>query len=82
MCVCLYVCAQSWGSLGAERFLALVDAGLFSTMVALHRAVKGFIIQFGTPGDPNWTAKHKGEFPSLKDDKQWMPIGPSCGAKV
>jgi hypothetical protein len=73
---------QSWGKLGAQRFLDLVDAGLFSTMVALHRAVKGFIIQFGTPGDPAWSAKYKGKVPAIIDDKQWMPIGPSCGAKV
>lgn len=58
---------KSWGSLGAHRFLDLVDAGLFSTMVALHRAVKGFIIQFGTSGDPAWSALNKGKFPSIKD---------------
>mmetsp|Transcript_76519 Transcript_76519/g.153634 ORF Transcript_76519/g.153634 Transcript_76519/m.153634 type:complete len:420 (+) Transcript_76519:74-1333(+) len=72
---------DSWGSLGAARFLQLVDARLFTTKVALHRAVKGFIIQFGTPGDPAWSAKHKGEFPSIKDDPQWLPLGPLCGAK-
>jgi hypothetical protein len=44
----------AWGSRGADRFLALLDAGLFETKVALTRAVKGFIIQFGTPGDPAW----------------------------
>lgn len=71
----------AWGSRGAGRFLSLLDAGLFETQVALTRAVKGFIIQFGTPGDPAWSALHKGEFPSLKDDPQWMPVGPACGAK-
>lgn len=31
---------EAWGSRGAQRFLDLMDAGLFSTKVALHRAVK------------------------------------------
>ena len=43
--------------------------------------VKGFISQFGTPGDPAWSAAHRGQFKSIKDDKQWMPIGKACGAK-
>jgi hypothetical protein len=36
------------------------------------------------PPEPNRSYRsslHKGEFPSLKDDLQWMPIGPACGAK-
>lgn len=73
---------ESWGSLGAKRFLDLMDAGLFSTRVPLTRAVRGFIIQFGTPGDPDWTKLHKGEFRSIKDDKQWLPILDACGAKA
>ena len=73
---------EAWGSKGAERFLALVQSGLFSTPVALHRAVKDFIIQFGTPGDGGaWAAAHRGEFPSFPDDPQWLPLGPACGPK-
>ena len=73
---------KSWGSRGAERFLALVGAGLFSTPVALHRAVKNFIIQFGTPGDGgNWSQAHKGQFSSIPDDPQWLPLGALCGEK-
>mmetsp|Transcript_32420 Transcript_32420/g.73285 ORF Transcript_32420/g.73285 Transcript_32420/m.73285 type:complete len:370 (-) Transcript_32420:162-1271(-) len=73
---------DSWGSIGAARFLDLVDAGLFETHVPLTRAVKGFIIQFGTPGDPAWNKAHKSEFKAIPDDKQWLPVGPSCGAKA
>jgi len=61
---------DSWGSLGAARFLELVDAKLFQTQVALHRAVKGFIIQFGTPGDPEWSVQHKGKYPSIRVSKK------------
>ena len=73
---------RSWGSRGADRFLSLVRAGLFSTPVALHRAVKNFIIQFGTPGDGGaWSKSHQGEFPSIPDDPQWLPLGPTRGGK-
>ena len=73
---------RSWGSRGAGRFLSLVRAGLFSTPVALHRAVKNFIIQFGTPGDGGaWSKSHQGEFPFIPDDPQWLTLGPACGGK-
>lgn len=39
-----------WAPLGAERFLALVDAG-FYTQLPLLRCIRGFLCQFGYSGN-------------------------------
>ena len=67
---------QTWAPIGAQHFLDLVNTNFFSTKVGLFRALKGFLIQFGLPGDPEilkeWNAKGH-----LQDDPSWLPLGPS-----
>lgn len=42
----------TWAPHGAERFLYMVKNKFFSTKVALFRALKNFLVQFGLSGDP------------------------------
>lgn len=57
-----------WAPLGAERFLALVNAGFFSG-VRFFRVVtkpRPFVVQFGIHGDPDTAAKWRND--RIKDD--------------
>jgi Cyclophilin type peptidyl-prolyl cis-trans isomerase/CLD len=67
---------KSWAPIGAQRFLDMVTSGFFSTKVGLFRALKGFLIQFGLPGDPKVleTWNKRGH---LQDDPSWLPLGPT-----
>ena len=40
-----------WAPLGAERFMALIDANYFDGC-PLYRYIPGFIVQWGIPTDP------------------------------
>uniref|UniRef100_A0A7S1U7Y9 PPIase cyclophilin-type domain-containing protein n=1 Tax=Phaeomonas parva TaxID=124430 RepID=A0A7S1U7Y9_9STRA len=65
---------RTWAPLGAERFLDLVRDRFFDTKIALFRAVKNFICQFGVAGDPKvqreWRAKG-----TIQDDPIWLEPG-------
>lgn len=49
-------CHREWAPLGVERFYELVKQDFFSDM-RIFRVVKGFVAQFGIPGDPGVAAK-------------------------
>ncbi len=49
-------CTRSWAPNGVDRFYNLVKIGFFDD-VALFRAVKGFVVQFGIHGNPDVSAK-------------------------
>lgn len=57
---------HDWAPLGAERFMELVDDGYF-TNIALFRAVKDFLVQFGLAADDEMRNKWR-EIPNIKDD--------------
>lgn len=67
---------KAWAPIGAQRFLDMVNSDFFSTKVGLFRALKGFLIQFGLPGDPKvlevWNKRGH-----LQDDPSWLPLGPT-----
>ena len=44
--------------------------------MGLFRALKGFLIQFGLPGDPSILKKWN-EKGHLEDDPSWLPLGPT-----
>ena len=44
--------------------------------MGLFRALKGFLVQFGLPGDPQ-VLKTYHNMGNLKDDPQWLPAGPT-----
>lgn len=46
---------RAWSPNGADRFYNLVKIGYFKD-IAIFRAVKGFMFQFGIHGDPNVSA--------------------------
>lgn len=43
---------EDWAPLGSNRFIELVESNFFETQVALFRAIKGWLVQFGISGDP------------------------------
>ncbi len=47
---------RAWSPNGADRFYNMVKIGYFKD-IAIFRAVKGFMYQFGIHGDPNVSAK-------------------------
>lgn len=53
----------------------MVRSGFFSTEVALFRAMKGFLVQFGLAGDPTVQKKFH-QMGNLVDDPPWLPLGP------
>lgn len=57
---------RSWSPNGADRFYNLVDIGYFKD-IAIFRAIKGFMFQFGIHGNPKvssvWSESN------IKDDK-------------
>ena len=69
---------HSWAPIGAERFMSMVKDNFFSPPygVALFRALRGFLVQFGLSSDPDIQTKwhRKG---NLKDDPSWLPLGPT-----
>ena len=62
---------REWAPNGADRFYSMVKVGFFNK-VAIFRAVKGFMFQFGIHGDPDVAKAWKDA--SIKDDK---PAGKS-----
>jgi cyclophilin family peptidyl-prolyl cis-trans isomerase len=65
------VAHEKWAPLGAQRFLAMVQADFFRRKVALMRCLSNFLCQFGLAG---LASK---EFDSrLPDDPNWLPEGP------
>ena len=60
----------------------MVNTKFFSSEVALFRALKDFLIQFGLAGDTDVQTKYErdtsgGEpYLNLPDDPQWLPLGP------
>jgi hypothetical protein len=63
-----------WAPIGAQRFLDMVHDKFFSSKIAMFRALKGFLVQFGLSGDPEiqrqWHRRG-----NLKDDPSWLPLG-------
>jgi len=53
-----------------------VNTGFFSTQVGLFRALNGFLVQFGLPGDPA-ILKGYHKMGNLPDDPPWLPLGPT-----
>ncbi len=49
-------CTRAWAPHGVDRFYSLVKVGFYDD-VALFRAVKGFVVQFGIHGNPEVSAK-------------------------
>jgi len=56
---------RDWAPLGVDRFYNLTKAGYF-TDIAIFRAIKGFMFQFGIHGDPKVSAKWRPA--RIKDD--------------
>ena len=56
---------RSWAPRGADRFFNLVRIGFYDD-TRFFRAVEGFMVQFGIPGDPVVAAKWRGT--SIPDD--------------
>jgi peptidyl-prolyl cis-trans isomerase A (cyclophilin A) len=56
---------RSWAPLGADRFYNLARMGFFDD-TRFFRAVEGFMVQFGLPGDPVVASKWAGA--SIPDD--------------
>lgn len=44
-------CTRKWAPQGVDRFYNLVKSGFFKD-IAMFRAIKGFMVQFGIHGDP------------------------------
>jgi cyclophilin family peptidyl-prolyl cis-trans isomerase len=65
---------ERWAPLGAKRFLEMVQGGYFDYTVPLMRCIKGFLCQFGLSSDPD-VSKHFRA--TIKDDKNWLPEGPT-----
>lgn len=63
----------TWAPLGAAHFLDMVESEYFSSKVALMRCIRGFLCQFGLPGDPTLNKKYRKGIP---DDPNWLPEGP------
>jgi peptidyl-prolyl cis-trans isomerase A (cyclophilin A) len=57
---------RSWAPNGADRFYNMVEIGYFQD-VAIFRAIKGFMFQFGIHGDPKVNKFWKEA--TIKDDK-------------
>jgi hypothetical protein len=64
----------NWAPNGANRFLFMVKDNFFSTNIALFRALKGFLVQFGIAGDPE-VHKRYHSYGNLPDDPSWLPLG-------
>jgi peptidyl-prolyl cis-trans isomerase A (cyclophilin A) len=60
-----------WAPLGVTRFLEMVEAGYFSTRVALFRCTDA--CQFGLASNTTWTKRFS---TPLLDDPPWLPLGP------
>merc|ERR1712194_175896 len=71
---------EEWAPLGAQRFLAMVRDGYFSTKVGLFRCVKGFLCQTGIAGDPA-VFKQWDEKGQINDDPQWLSESDDRGMK-
>ena len=56
---------RDWAPVGADRFYNLVKLGFFSDC-AFFRVIKGFMVQFGIPGDP--AIARQWESATIKDD--------------
>jgi peptidyl-prolyl cis-trans isomerase A (cyclophilin A) len=56
---------RDWAPNGADRFYNLVKLGVYDD-TRLFRAISGFMVQFGIPGDPQVAAKWKDA--TIKDD--------------
>jgi cyclophilin family peptidyl-prolyl cis-trans isomerase len=62
---------EKWAPLGAQRFLAMVQADYFRHKVALMRCLSNFICQFGLAGPASKDFDSR-----LPDDPNWLPEGP------
>jgi peptidyl-prolyl cis-trans isomerase A (cyclophilin A) len=49
---------RSWSPKGVDRFYELIEEGFFKD-IAMFRAVKGFVVQFGIHGDPKVSSQWK-----------------------
>lgn len=56
---------REWSPHGVDRFYNLVKIGFYKN-IAIHRAIKGFVFQFGTHGNPEVTAAWSKS--KIKDD--------------
>jgi peptidyl-prolyl cis-trans isomerase A (cyclophilin A) len=56
---------RAWAPIGVDRFYNLAKMGFFDD-TRFFRAIEGFMVQFGIPGDPKVAAKWRDA--SLKDD--------------
>jgi peptidyl-prolyl cis-trans isomerase A (cyclophilin A) len=56
---------RAWAPLGADRFYNLARMGFFDD-TRFFRAIEGFMVQFGIPGDPKVAAKWRDA--NLQDD--------------
>jgi cyclophilin family peptidyl-prolyl cis-trans isomerase len=62
---------EKWAPLGAQRFLAMVQADYFRHKVALMRCLSNFLCQFGLAGPASKDFDSR-----LPDDPNWLPEGP------
>jgi peptidyl-prolyl cis-trans isomerase A (cyclophilin A) len=71
---------KSWAPVGAANFLNMIKFGFFDQKVALFRALKGFLVQFGLAGVPSEQVRYERDMldgkGNLPDDPQWLPPGP------
>jgi len=65
---------EKWAPKGAQRFLDMVKSGYFESGVPLMRCIKNFLCQFGLN---NNAEKSKIYRPTLEDDPNWLPEGPT-----
>ncbi len=56
---------RSWAPNGADRFYNLISLGFFDD-TRFFRAIEGFMVQFGIPGDPQVSAKWRDA--TIQDD--------------
>jgi peptidyl-prolyl cis-trans isomerase A (cyclophilin A) len=67
---------RSWSPNGADRFYNLVDIGYFKD-IAIFRAIKGFMFQFGIHGNPNVSKVWKES--NIKDDPRVPSVSNQVG---
>ena len=73
---------RDWAPLGAERFYRLVQSGFFDG-ARFFRVVKGFVVQFGLPADPQvgraWVSRMLADDPVRHSNRRGTLVFASAG---